>query len=58
MGYCVEDLPFHDQMIQTFKDCGRFFRKYDIRTTFHPDQFVLLSSQSNEVVQRSLADLI
>jgi len=58
IGYSMEDLPFHDQIIQTFKDCGRFCRKNDIRTTFHPDQFILLSSPSSEVVQRSIADLI
>jgi UV DNA damage endonuclease len=58
IGYSMEDLPAHDQIIQTFKDCGRFCRKYDIRTTFHPDQFILLSSPSSEVVQRSIADLI
>jgi UV DNA damage endonuclease len=58
MGYSMENLPFHDQIIQTFKDCGRFCKKHDIRTTFHPDQFILLSSPSNEVVQRSIADLI
>jgi UV DNA damage endonuclease len=54
----MEDLPIHDQIIQTFKDCGRFCRKHDIRTTFHPDQFILLSSPSSEVIQRSMADLI
>ncbi len=58
IGYRIEDLPFHDKIIQTFKDCGRFCRKHDIRTTFHPDQFILLSSPNNEVVQRSIADLI
>ncbi len=58
IGYHIEDLPFHDQIIQTFKDCGRFCRKHDIRTTFHPDQFILLSSPKREVVQRSIADLI
>lgn len=58
IGYSIEDLPFHDQIIQTFKDCGRFCQKYDIRTTFHPDQFILLSSPKSEVVQRSVADLI
>ena len=57
-GYRMEDLPFHDQIIQTFKDCGRFCQKHDIRTTFHPDQFILLSSPKSEVVQRSVADLI
>lgn len=58
IGYSMEDLPFHHQIIQTFKDCGRFCQKNDIRTTFHPDQFILLSSPSSEVVQRSVADLI
>ena len=58
MGYYMEDLPFHDQIIQTFKDCGRFCQKHDIRTTFHPDQFILLSSPKSDVIQRSIADLI
>jgi len=58
IGYRMEDLPFYDQIIQIFKDCGRFCRKHDIRTTFHPDQFILLSSPSSEVVKRSIADLI
>ena len=58
VGYSTEDLPFHDQIIQSFNDCGRFCRKHDIRTTFHPDQFILLSSPKSEVVQRSVADLI
>ena len=58
IGYTMKDLPSHDQMIQTFKDCGRFCKKHDIRTTFHPDQFILLSSPNSEVVQRSMADLI
>lgn len=58
VGYSMEDLPSYDQIIQIFKDCGRFCQKHDIRTTFHPDQFILLSSPSSEVVQRSVADLI
>lgn len=58
VGYSTEDLPFHDQIIQSFNDCGQFCRKHDIRTTFHPDQFILLSSPKSEVVQRSVADLI
>ena len=57
-GYRIEDLPFHDQIIQTFKNCGRFCQKHDIRTTFHPDQYILLSSPKSEVFQRSVADLI
>jgi len=58
MGYSIEELPFYDQIIDIFKNCGMFCRKHDIRMTFHPDQFILLSSPSIEVVQRSIADLI
>jgi UV DNA damage endonuclease len=57
-GYRMDDLPFHEQIVQTFKDAGRFCQKHNIRTTFHPDQFILLSSPKREVVQRSVADLI
>ena len=58
IGYSMEELPFYDRIIQAFKDCGMFCQKHDIRTTFHPDQFILLSSPSDEVTQRSIADLI
>jgi UV DNA damage endonuclease len=58
IGYSIEELPLYDQIIDIFKDCGMFCRKHDIRTTFHPDQFILLSSPSIEVIQRSIADLI
>ena len=58
IGYSMKELPFHDRIIQAFKDCGMFCQKHDIRTTFHPDQFILISSPSDEVVQRSVADLI
>lgn len=58
IGYRMEDLPLYDEIIRTFKECGRFCRKYDIRTTFHPDQFILLSSTDGDVIRRSIADLI
>jgi len=43
--------------MDTFQACGRFGRDHDIRTTFHPDQFIVLSSPHAEVVTRSVADL-
>jgi len=58
VGYTMEDLAAQRQIIQLFNRCGSFCQKQDIRTSFHPDQFILLSSPRDEVVQRSVADLI
>jgi UV DNA damage endonuclease len=58
IGYRIKDLSAHAQIIQMFKHSGQFCRDHDMRTTFHPDQFILLSSPRREVVRRSVADLI
>jgi len=57
VGYDISDLPDSDIIIKTFKDCGDFSRHENIRTTFHPDQFIVLSSPNPDVVTRSIADL-
>jgi UV DNA damage endonuclease len=56
-GYGIEDLPDHQNIIDAFLKCGDFCRKKDIRTTFHPDQFILLSSPDPEITRRSVLDL-
>lgn len=56
-GYEMTDLPGGDGIIQQFKSCGLFCKQKDIRTTFHPDQFIILSSPDPGVVERSKADL-
>ncbi len=57
MGYDIDELPGSDEIINDFKTCGNFSLKYDIRTTFHPDQFIILSSPNPDVVRRSILDL-
>lgn len=57
LGYDVTDLPKADQIIKKFVACGEFSRKNDIRSTFHPDQFIVLSSDNPDVVKRSITDL-
>jgi len=57
VGYDILDLPDADQIIETFMACGLFSRNHNIRTTFHPDQFIVLSSPTPDVVNRSVADL-
>ena len=57
MGYDINDLPGSDAIIHAFEICGKYGLKHDVRTTFHPDQFIVLSSPNPEVVSRSVADL-
>ena len=57
VGYDIFDLPDSDKIIDTFMACGIFSRNHNIRTTFHPDQFIVLSSPTPDVVNRSVADL-
>jgi UV DNA damage endonuclease len=56
-GYAVNDLPERDEIIGRFKQCGEFVRNQGLRTSFHPDQFVILNSPRLEVVERSLQEL-
>ena len=57
VGYDLDQLPDGDRIISRFKQCGTFSRQKGIRTTFHPDQFLVLSSPDAGVVDRSVADL-
>lgn len=56
--YEIEDLPAYQAILKQFRKCGAFARKYGLRISFHPDQFILLSSPDSGVTQRSVADLI
>ena len=57
LGYRFEDLPASAQIVEAFERCGAFSRRHGLRTTFHPDQFILLSSPSAEVTCRSVEEL-
>lgn len=56
-GYRIEDLPDADRIVGVFQSCGLFAKEHGIRTVFHPDQFVVLNSPREEVVERSIEDL-
>jgi len=56
-GYDLDSLPGGDRITARFKQCGTFARENGIRTTFHPDQFLVLSSTDADLVKRSIADL-
>jgi len=57
LGYRIDDLPDRRDIEEAFGRCGRFAADRDLRTTLHPDQFILLSSPSEEVTRRSLEEL-
>jgi UV DNA damage endonuclease len=57
VGYRVEELPGADEIVAQFRRCGEFARANNIRTGFHPDQFVVLNSPDADIVARSIADI-
>jgi UV DNA damage endonuclease len=56
-GYDIETLPESRKIVDTFKKCGDYSRRHHLRLSFHPDQFILLSSPNPDVTRRSIADL-
>ena len=56
-GYSVGDLPAGDEIIRRFKECGQFVQTHQLRTCFHPDQFVVLNSRRPDVVEKSVQEL-
>lgn len=57
LGYRVEGLPGGRALRERFEECGRFAAQNNIRTTFHPDQFVVLNSPRRDVVKSSIREL-
>ncbi|MGE3954939.1 MAG: UV DNA damage repair endonuclease UvsE [Parachlamydiales bacterium] len=57
LGYEIEALPDGEAILELFGRCKRFAREHDLRLTFHPDQFVVLSSPRREVVENSLREM-
>ena len=57
IGYAINALPHWTGIVKTLKLCGTYCRKHDLRTSFHPDQFIVLSSPDPDVTRRSIADL-
>lgn len=58
LGYRIEDLPGHRKIVDAYRQCGEFAKHYDIRTSFHPDQFVVIASPRPGVRRKSLEELI
>jgi len=57
VGYLLEDLPEAKKIRKKMQETRIFARKNDIRLSFHPDQFVVLSSPHSQVVANSIREL-
>lgn len=56
-GYELKDLPGGAEIVSAFKAGGLRAESLGLRVTFHPDQFVLLSSPTDSVTRASLLEL-
>ena len=56
-GYDINSLPRAKEIKSVFMMCGRRAGEYGIRLTFHPDQFVLLSSPDKNITRKSIEEL-
>lgn len=57
VGYDLDDLPEGEKIRQTMDETRIFARNNDIRLSYHPDQFVVLSSPHAQVVANSIREL-
>lgn len=56
-GYEIDELPESDEILRKFRLAGTFAKKHKLRTSFHPDQFVVLNSKRSDVVTSSLREI-
>lgn len=57
VGYRLDDLPEGEAIRCALDRVEKYRREHDLRLSFHPDQFVVLSSPDRGVVARSVAEL-
>ncbi|MCU0574321.1 MAG: UV DNA damage repair endonuclease UvsE [Syntrophobacteraceae bacterium] len=57
VGYELDDLPEAAVIRRFLADVNVYRTTHDIRLSFHPDQFVTISSPRDEVVYKSLEEL-
>ena len=57
LGYSMEALSDGAAIVKRFRECGEYAKEHDLRTSFHPDQFVVLNSPREDVVAHSVDEL-
>lgn len=56
-GYALESLAEGEVILRAYRAAGELARLRDIRLSFHPDQFVVLNSEREDVVRSSLREM-
>lgn len=56
-AYEVGSLPGGREIVDRFLEAGSLAARLDVRLLFHPDQFVVLSSENPEITARSVLEL-
>ena len=56
-GYALDDLPDRDGIRSLLAEVKKFRAANDIRLSFHPDQFVVLSSPREDVARSSILEI-
>lgn len=56
-GYELSDLPGSPEIYSLLKKVKEYSQRNDIRLSFHPDQFIILSSPHMHVVENSIREL-
>ena len=56
--YTLEELPDYEDISANLSRVQGYSVQHDIRLTFHPDQFTLLSTPKQDVLNRSIEELL
>ncbi len=56
-NYTLEALPSGKKILELLHQCKKFASESNLRLSFHPDQFVVLNSPRDDVVENSIEDL-
>jgi len=56
-GYTLDRIDRAGEARQTFLEAAALARSLDVRLSFHPDQFVVLNSEREAVVESSIAEV-
>ncbi|MFW5904304.1 MAG: UV DNA damage repair endonuclease UvsE [Candidatus Saliniplasma sp.] len=54
----VNDCDWGDHFLDKFKEIGDIIKENDIRISMHPDQFIVLNSNKEDVYHRSVDELL